>query len=189
MKQANQIIKARKALIALLISVPLFVFLLGNILPEQPSSPMLNDRFWADKIAGGKQYDIVAVGDSRIYRGINPDIISEKLGASVFNFGFSSAGLDSILITDAVKLLKPDGLKILLIGVTPSSFTDEALRNEHFQTLKRINSKDLWIRQNLYQYLTFFNPYSLSDLKKSVRMKITTRLFIQMDLYSVIKYL
>lgn len=150
----------------MLILVPLFIFTLGKILPEQPSSSLLRDSFWANKVANGKQYDIVVVGDSRIYRGVNPDIISERSGGSVFNFGFSSAGLDPILLGNAVKLLKPDGMKILLIGVTPASFTGESLKNEHYLSLRNIPEKDLWIQQNLYPYLTFFNAYSLADLKK-----------------------
>ncbi len=166
MKPDHLLKQAKLSLLLLVVLAPVIIWIMGCLLPEPPASSILNDHFWANKIANEDKYDIVITGDSRVYRGIDPGILSRKMNLSAFNYGFSSAGLDSLLIDNVVQLLDPKGKKILMIGVTPASFTDESLNNEHWKSLKKLDSKVLWIQKNLYPSLSFFNAYSLSDLKK-----------------------
>jgi hypothetical protein len=170
MKKTNtdKIKKARLQFIGMILFLP-FMFVMANlILPELPSSPMLRDSFWAHKIDAQPQYDIVFVGDSRIYRGIDPQTFDSTLGNKVrsFNYGFSSAGLDSFLLGHASQVLDPKGSKTMLIGISVNSFLPESLGNGHLHSLLSWNRKDVWIKKNLYPDLNCFDPYSFSDIYK-----------------------
>jgi len=166
MTENNKIKNSQRAIVLSLLITPIMVYLLGLFLPKLPYSQMSMDAFWANKIENPKKYDIIFIGDSRIYRGINPSIVSEITKARVLNYGFSAAGLDSILINEGIKHLNPNGKKILVFGISPSAFTNVAIKNEHFHSLKKINNKDVWIRKNLYPQLTYFDAFSLAEIKK-----------------------
>jgi hypothetical protein len=147
------------------------VFILGLTLlvwggPHQASNKMMSEAFWANKLVNAPVYDIVVVGDSRVYRGINPQIIEQQFKSKVrcFNFGFSSAGLDTILLNEACKKLKSSGMKTLLIGVSVNSFYPHALKNQHFKEWQHKPKKELWIKRHLYPHLSQLSPYALSDL-------------------------
>jgi hypothetical protein len=114
MKPDHLLKQAKLLLILMVILVPVLVWIMGQLLPEPPASTILNESFWAHKIDNRGRYDMVITGDSRVYRGIDPGIISQKMDLSSFNYGFSSAGLDSLLINNAILLLDPNGKKILL---------------------------------------------------------------------------
>ncbi len=167
MIENSRIKLSRIGIIITILLTPIMIFLFGICLPKLPSSNILHDAFWADKISNSKKYDIVVIGDSRIYRGINPLIISQITASKTVNYGFSAAGLDSSLIYSALEQLDTNGKKIAVFGITPSAFTQEASKNEHFKSLKRISDKDLWIRKNIYPFLGGFNSYSLSEIKKA----------------------
>lgn len=168
MKEIRKINASKMGIFILCVLTPIFVYIMGKSLPKLPYSQMSMDAFWANKISNDKKYDIVFIGDSRIYRGINPEIISKITKAKTLNYGFSAAGLDSTLIISAIKQLNKSGKKIIVFGISPSTFTEESSKNEHFKSLKRINQKDVWIRKNIYPNLNFFNPYSLSEIKKAI---------------------
>lgn len=169
MLENNKIKASKLGIITAGILTPIVVYIFGICLPKLPSSQMSMDAFWANKIASSKKYDIIFIGDSRIYRGVNPSIVSQITSSSTFNYGFSAAGLDSSLIFSGIKQLDEDGKKMIIFGITPSSFTEEASKNEHLKTLEKISSKDLWIRKNIYPYLQFFDSYNLSEIKKAIK--------------------
>jgi hypothetical protein len=166
MAENKKIKNSRRAIVISIALTPVMLYLVGLCLPKLPYSQMSMDAFWANKVSNPKKYDIIFIGDSRIYRGINPSIVSEITKASVLNYGFSAAGLDSILIYEAIKQLDANGKKIIVFGISPSAFTNEAIKNEHFHSLKKINNKDLWIRKYVYPKLTYFDAYSLAEIKK-----------------------
>lgn len=169
MSEKNKIKASKLGLIITCILAPVVVYLFGICLPKLPYSQMSMDTFWANKISNSKKYDIVFIGDSRIYRGINPTIISQITNSKTVNYGFSAAGLDSNLIFSGIRQLKKDGKNIVVFGITPSSFTNEASKNEHLKSLEKISTKDLWIRKNIYPYLSFFDSYNLSEIKKAIK--------------------
>lgn len=167
--EMNRNIKARKALGILILMLPVTLMFLGFLLPKLPSSPMMRDSFWASKIDSKAEYDIIYVGDSRVYRGIDPDLIEKETGLKGFNFGFSSAGLDSALIFESCKRLKPNGKKILLIGVSANAFLPSSLENEHFNSILKWKGADIWIRRHLYPKLRYFDHRAVSDLYKHLK--------------------
>jgi len=162
---------AKSQILGLILICPVLICALKLVLPELPASPFLRESFWAHKVDAKAEYDMVFVGDSRVYRGIDPEVFERGLYPVVkcFNFGFSSAGLDSFLLGHASRLLNPNGRKILVIGVSVNSFLPSSLENEHLRSVLKWNKKDIWIKKNLYPHLTYFDSYTPSDIYKIER--------------------
>ncbi|MCX6351426.1 MAG: hypothetical protein NTX03_06165 [Bacteroidetes bacterium] len=165
MKLKEKISTAKRIILYFILLLPLVFIGFKIVLPMLPSSPMQADAFWANKTNQTQTYDGVIIGDSRVYRGLNPQV----LGNNFFNFAFSSAGLSEDYILGAKKLLNPSGKRILIIGVSVNSFTTSALKNEQLSTLKKLSPKDVWIRENLYPFLSYFDYYNLTALKSSFK--------------------
>ncbi len=163
--------KARRSLVWIMILMPMFFFVLWKLLPPLPASPMMRDSFWAHKVNLVDKFDIVYTGDSRVYRGVDPKAVESVVGLKGFNYGFSSADLDSVLLERAVSYLAPRGQRILVIGLSANSFLErsEGKSNAHLQSLLRISDKDLWMRENWYPHLTCFDNHAVSDLYKFLK--------------------
>lgn len=160
---------ARQLLILPLLSA-VCLLLFAALLPVLPSSPMFKDRFWAAKVGAEPAYDYVFCGDSRVYRGIDPQVfLKGKRGARAFNFGFSSAGLDTAYLNRAAMLLKPEGRKTLLIAVSPNAFLPSSLNNTHLRHWSQKDAADLWVKRHLYPLMQNFDPYAVSDLYKAFK--------------------
>lgn len=139
--------------------------LAGPLLPNLPTSSMQADWFWSHKVAPQERFDVVFIGDSRIYRGISPDDFAQAFASdasvSVFNFGFSSAGLDTAFLRAGARLLDPDAARpIVVLGITTSSLADENLVNAHFWQEYRRSPWARWQRQHLNPHLSYFDPTS-----------------------------
>ncbi|MEZ4805417.1 MAG: hypothetical protein R2852_08010 [Bacteroidia bacterium] len=145
-------------------------FVFKQIIPKADSNSMLKESFWAHKVCQNSVYDIVFVGDSRVYRGIDPYVIDSMLdGVKSFNYGFSSAGLDSVLIYKAVNILDKNGKRVLVFGVSPNSFIKTSLQNNHLNMLVSQTDEELYIKQIFYPKLSVFNTYTLSDINKLLK--------------------
>jgi hypothetical protein len=81
------------------------------------------DRFWIMKAQNKSKNDVVLIGDSRTYRGLDPDEMKKFLpGMSIYNFAFSSGGLNPQIYEAAEKLLDPESRnKTILIGIDPGA--------------------------------------------------------------------
>lgn len=164
-----------KILSLVITTVILFLFY-KIILLKLPSSNILNEAFWSKKVTNKNKYDIVFIGDSRIYRGISPRAIElELIGLKIYNFGFSSAGIDSLILVKGINLLNEDGKKQVYIGISVNSFLKESLNNEHLKSWIKKDEKDLWIKSNIYEKLSFFDSYKISDFFK----KLNNDLYIE----------
>ena len=162
--------KAARQLLILPVLAAVCLLLFAALLPVLPSSPMLKDRFWAAKVGAEPAYDYVFCGDSRVYRGIDPQVfLNGKSGLRAFNFGFSSAGLDTAYLNRAAMLLKPGGRKTLLIAVSPNAFLPSSLSNAHMWQWHRKAAADLWVKRHLYPMMQNFDPYAVSDLFKAFK--------------------
>jgi hypothetical protein len=165
----NQKIKLakQKILLTLCISITL-TLLCFKLLPSLPLSQVKSDIFWANKVNYSPNYDIVIVGDSRVYRGINPSVFENEFNHqyTAYNYGFSSAGLDTFIINQGIQKLKKNGKKIIIIGLSASSFYKPNIENEHLHSLLQKNTKDLWVKRNIYPRITCFERYSVLDFKK-----------------------
>jgi hypothetical protein len=77
--------------------------------------------FWMEKLDWGPSSDVVVVGDSRTYRGVDPSSFAGTHPRGCVNFGFSSATLSPEFLSKAAAALAPDGDRILIIGLTAAS--------------------------------------------------------------------
>jgi hypothetical protein len=101
-------------------------------------------------------------GDSRAYRGIDPMSISDELTS--INLAYSAAGFSKDYIAFVLSHFHENGKnKVLILGLTPFSFTPIALKNEH---LKGFRNKSLFQRyKGLYinPALQLFEPRTVED--------------------------
>lgn len=155
-----------KTLIALSLVI-LFVFLVKNIFPEPKRNKVLESKFWIDKAHSVQKKNIVVGGDSRVYRGVSINGLCNGINADVtgINLGYPSAGY-SLDYLDFLRsnLNVDDSVKILLLGITPNSLTNQAAKNEAFYQYKKIDKISLLKAKYLYQPLSFFAPYTVIEL-------------------------
>lgn len=170
-QQLHRNANASKILKALLVLVPAVFLLMYALLPKLPSSPLMRDAFWANKVNNVDQFDIVYIGDSRVYRGIDPELVESISQLKGFNLGFSSADVDSLLISLAKSKLKPNGAKIIMIGVSVNGLLDRPSEssNEHLKSVLKWSDKDKLIKQYLYPHITMFDQRAISDLYKYIK--------------------
>lgn len=138
---------------------------LGPVLPDLPTSSMRSEQFWSHKIQPEARFDVVVIGDSRIYRGIDPETLEQAMrqkdSLRVFNFGFSSAGLDSSFIQAGAALLDPASTQpTILLGVSPSTLADENMVNTHYHQEANRTTLSIWQRKHLNPKLSYFDPSS-----------------------------
>lgn len=116
------------------------MWLLGQLPDDMMPVP---ESFWWEKTHTQDQYDVVVIGDSRIYRGIAPEEMrSVTHGHRVLNFGFSAGGLSKELIEAGEQKLDPNGWNVMILGVTPNSLTDNAIKNEQYLQYKHTSRID-----------------------------------------------
>lgn len=99
--------------------------------PQFATSP---PWYWEMKLAWGTDADLVIVGDSTVYRGLNPKKFEDNGVAShAINFGFSSASLSSEYLFDAASKLNPNSRKkYLVVGVTHWALTPQARKSNGY---------------------------------------------------------
>lgn len=97
----------------------------------------LPGSYWMNKTHTQDRFDIVLIGDSRLYRGISPAAMELMLPKMrILNFSYSSAGMSSPLLENGEDKLDTRGQKIIILGLTPYSLTGSAALNEHFKEFK-----------------------------------------------------
>jgi len=119
------------------------------------------DAFWTNKAHLSKKYDILTIGDSRIYRGVNTKAFPASQTA--YNLGLSSGGFSEEYIDYALNSLNNNGT--IYLGITPHSITKEALRNIHFNQFREVEEFEVFKRRYIEPFLSFFSPYKVNKLK------------------------
>lgn len=138
-------------------SSSLVLYNLNNV--DQRISLLLErKRFWLNKTYAPSSFDGVIIGDSRVYRGINPALFQEEGIGKFLNFGYSSAGLSPNLIESAKSKLSPQKRNVIILGITPHSLTKEAFKNDHFGSFQNF-SKD-----SQFFYLSKILPLAFAPL-------------------------
>jgi len=113
----------------------LAVLLMAAVVVLRPStdSGLSKTLFWRQKLESGQVNEIVAVGDSRVLHCIVPEQFSSEGIEPGLNLGFRGAALNEKLVEFAASKLKGQGQRVLLIGVTPNSFTPNANQSNGFE--------------------------------------------------------
>ena len=135
--------------------------------PKKDYSKLEYDWFWTKKTHFSKSNNIVFLGDSRTYRGISTESVkSEFPNQKVLNLGYSSGGLNKYMFDVAYSLLnKKEDLKVIVLGVTPFSLTEEVRKNEHYKQELGRPLADLIERNYVNPFLSDFESISLSDYR------------------------
>ena len=134
--------------------------------PSRQSSAV-EDRFWVLKTHLLRtEYNMVIVGDSRVYRGFSPRAMNSVLpGYRIINIGFKSGGLSRLMLKKAESLLNPEAkTRIVILGVTPHSLTPVAEKNEHYFSIKKWSRLEALEKVYLVRLRTLFMPVSRDEL-------------------------
>lgn len=110
--------------ISVLIGV-IICILVAALRPDVPAARN-PEWYWMMKLDRDEPVAMVIGGDSRVYRGIDPTTIGERLGESVFNAGFSSAKYRREYLAYLRRLVSEDPGAIV-IGLSPFSFGSRAM--------------------------------------------------------------
>ncbi len=137
----------------------LMVVVLFPVAFRQRHYQILDDSFFVNKLRQQPNYDIVAVGDSRVYRGIDPSELEKRFpGEKGYNFGFSGLRLCTDILNDAEKLLRPDGQRTLIIAISAPSMAKG--NQDGYQTLRKLNGLERWNLLHFGKYEKYLKLYA-----------------------------
>jgi hypothetical protein len=125
---------------------------LSFVLPKN-AEKYLGELFWTRKTFAPAKYNVVLMGDSRVYRGLSPEIIESHLPEmKVLNFGYSNGGLNPTMFDAAEKkLAKNEKPKIIVLGISANAITGYSAENQQYkQELIRP-------REEIFERI-YFNP-------------------------------
>jgi hypothetical protein len=160
----------KNRLIILTISLIPILMITGILIPPNPdpvaeSLPDYN-RYWTRKVKLIDRKNGIVIGDSRTYRGVDPETLIEVTGIDFLNFGFSSGGLNPEVYVEAGKRLTVrETNRYILIGVTPWSLTSQSAKNQQLRSEKARTPGESIDRVYTGWYLRFFRPVSPSLIK------------------------
>lgn len=170
--------RKERTLLVLLLALPLLLLTLSlkplssplSILPlyEDPvrRSGVYGERFWVLKTHSQQKYDMILMGDSRVYRGISPQAMSSVLSdLRILNFGYSGGGLNPVMYQAAEQRLDPQSSRpCIVLGITPLTLTAYAEKNEHY--LQELNrpADYIFVHRHLLRLLDLFDPLNLNAL-------------------------
>lgn len=137
-----------------LLTATLLTVSLSFVLPKN-GEKYLGDMFWVRKTFAQANKNVVLMGDSRVYRGLSPEIIKKELPAlNIFNFGYSNGGLNPTMFEAAENKLKLDHkTKVIVLGVTANCLSDYTKNNQQY--LQELNRPREEVMERLY-----LNPVS-----------------------------
>ncbi len=170
----NRLLDFRVALTTVLALVLLFSVV--SLRPRRITG-IYEDAFWRAKINARNSANVVFGGDSRVLRGISPAAFQSQLdGITAYNFGFRSTPLTREYLEAAAEVIQLEGPRVLVLGVTPNTFTPESRRDNGFDSRSRDRGKNFpAVLEWLGPLLTQLRPMSLTELAHWVREPNTNR--------------
>ena len=137
------------------------------ILRPSTDSGISKTLFWRHKLEADPVNSIVAVGDSRVLHCIVPELFADEGIEPGLNLGFRGAAINKKLMGFAESRLKEQGQRILLVGVTPNSFTPNANQSNGFeQEKKNLDAAAFRFPQWLAKIIDQLQPSSLGEVKR-----------------------
>ena len=122
-----------------------------------------------NKIDWKPDFDIVIGGDSRVYEGIVPSVMMEKLiDFKICNFGFAGLGYNQDYFNEMTRLLRNNGHKIIILGISPRSLLYSTSVTNAFNEALEFRKKPFkkWIASKQALFEIYFRPYGLRTLKR-----------------------
>ncbi len=139
-----------------------FIAIFKLIVPLPHENNVLVKEFWSKKTHAPNDFDYIACGDSRIYRGISSDVLNgSDTVLKFFNLGYSSAGLNDEYLNFVTSKFNPTSAnKVLIIGITPFSLTKKAMKNEALHKYLKLGTFDLFKQKFFTPLVKHFPIYS-----------------------------
>lgn len=159
--------KAKKRIFSTVLLSSTLTISLAVFLPKPKNQAVMRDWFWFNKTFQQKDLLLIVGGDSRVYRGVSTASINSQLDEPIdaVNLGFSSAGYSQEYLDFLVKHFRENApQKVLVLGVTPFSFSDEARKNEHLKGYTEQGRLEQWKALYLNPSLNLFEPRKVQDL-------------------------
>jgi hypothetical protein len=145
----------------------MLVTALSFVLPKD-SEKYLGELFWSRKTFASAKYNVVLMGDSRVYRGLSPDIIESHLpGLEVLNFAYSNGGLNPTMFDAAEKkLAQNDKPKVIVMGISANAISGYSAGNQQY--LQELNRPREEVMERIYlnPLRYWFSATSPEKLKK-----------------------
>jgi hypothetical protein len=122
-------------------------------------APRDESWFWVNKIEWGPEFDVVFAGDSRVNRGVWPQGVERaNPDLKMANFGFSGQGWSDPYLDAIPRLLRPGGAKAIVLGITPRSFTQTAVKQGDFKTWSHLKPINQFALRHLTAADSFIRP-------------------------------
>lgn len=157
---------------ALVLSV-LGIVLVAFAKPTPKSDKAEKERFWILKVFGDKRFDVLFAGDSRTYRGINPDlVIPQGQAMTALNYGFSAGVFSNFYLTNLEqKLNKKANGGIIVLCTTPSSLCiHQDKQPEHLKTIQKTSPNSVRLRTSIPpKYFSLFEPLRIGEVVNAIR--------------------
>jgi hypothetical protein len=167
MKTMHRKTKNRSVLFTLFVAL-LFVVAMGILFPKN-ADKYLRTQLFLQKTFAPAVYDMVLVGDSRMYRGLDPITIEEEMpGWNILNFGYSNGGLNPLMFRAAEQKLNPDGHKVIILGITAFTLTPESLENGHYLDNRKKKREEKLEYIYFGELLNWFTPQSPESVRNLI---------------------
>lgn len=122
------------------------------------------------KALAGPNIPIVVAGDSRVHNGVSPEAMTDELpGRAVQNFGWSGAGYGPAFLQAIAAVNAESSERIIVLGISPSSLTASAARQNGYTRWAELNLVDRWVERHLGRPLALFTPARPTQLLQSRR--------------------
>ena len=108
------------------------------------------ELFWSRKTFARPVYDVLLLGDSRLYRGLSPEAMKPHLpGLKILNFGYSNGGLNPTMFEAAEeKLAENNKPKVIVLGISANTVTGYSADNQHY--LQEVNRPREQLIERMY---------------------------------------
>lgn len=145
---------------------------LSFIIPKN-SEKYIGELFWTRKTFAPPKYDVVLMGDSRVYRGISPQVMKPFLpNLKILNFAYSNGGLNPAMYNAAEnKMAENNKPKVVVIGVSANTITGYSEGNEQFRQELNRPREEIIERMYLNPVRYWFSATSPENLKAHFQQK------------------
>ena len=140
------------------------IVVMGSLRPDKPRG-LYPKRYWARKISWRHCADAVATGDSRVLGGLSPAQMGRTLTDwRILNYGFASNLYIPEYLEAVEQVLDPESsVKVILLGITPHSLTEDPDVTNQFSRLKGLSRMQLHVDMCLAPVLNFLDYMSFRD--------------------------
>lgn len=153
----------------------LLATMLSFVMPKNKEK-YLGKIFWTKKTFAPSKFNVVLMGDSRVYRGLSPEVMKKELpGMKILNFGFSDGSLNEIMCrATEKKLARDEQLKVIVLGISPNTITGYTQSNKQY--LQELTRPKEEIFESLYlnPLLYWFSSTTPQKLIKKTNSKKPT---------------